>query len=309
MRLSLIGASITSMLWAAWTGLWPSHVCRSIGMPIPMYPEIWQCLGLSSAVWGIAYAIAAFKPLLHWPIVLVGLLAKVAHVGGFLYAFENERVTAALGWSIVANDLIWILPFGLILFAAYRNTIGRKRVTCPNVQRLALRARTNFGATLDELSHTSPLMVVFLRHLGCTFCRETLADLSKSRAAIESTGVRIVVVHMTAEESAGPFFARYGLAHLHRVSDPQRSIYKAFGLGRGGIWELFGPRTWWRGIQAGILARHGVGTMEGDGFQMPGVFMIFHGEILRSYIHQSAADRPNYLQLAAGDFVNTESVS
>ena len=84
--------------------------------------------------------IAAFKPLLHWPIVLVGLLAKVAHVGGFLYAFQNERVTAALGWAIVANDLIWILPFGLILFAAYRNTVGRKRVTCPNVQRLALRA-------------------------------------------------------------------------------------------------------------------------------------------------------------------------
>lgn len=39
------------------------------------------------------------------------------------------------------------------------------------------------------------------------------------------------------------------------------------------------------------------GLLKGDGFQMPGVFLLYHGTVLRSYRHQSAADRPNYSQL------------
>jgi hypothetical protein len=31
---------------------------------------------------------------------------------------------------------------------------------------------------------------------------------------------------------------------------------------------------------------------------MPGVFLLFHGTILRCYRHQSAADRPNYVRFA-----------
>jgi hypothetical protein len=57
---------------------------------------------------------------------------------------------------------------------------------------------------------------------------------------------------------------------------------------------LFGPKVWWRGFQAGVLNRHGAGRLQGDGFQMPGVFLVFHGQILRSFRHQSAADRPDY---------------
>jgi hypothetical protein len=30
---------------------------------------------------------------------------------------------------------------------------------------------------------------------------------------------------------------------------------------------------------------------------MPGVFLLFHGETLKSYRHQSAADRPDYLAM------------
>ena len=42
---------------------------------------------------------------------------------------------------------------------------------------------------------------------------------------------------------------------------------------------------------------------QGDGFQMPGVFLIYHGEVLRSYRHQSVADRPHYTRFAAGDSI------
>ena len=38
------------------------------------------------------------------------------------------------------------------------------------------------GPSLEQLSHDRPQLVVFLRHFGCTFCRESLADLAEKRA-------------------------------------------------------------------------------------------------------------------------------
>ena len=35
-------------------------------------------------------------------------------------------------------------------------------------------------------------------------------------------------------------------------------------------------------------------------FQAAGVFLLFHGEIVRSYRHLSASDRPDYLALVTG---------
>jgi hypothetical protein len=32
----------------------------------------------------------------------------------------------------------------------------------------------------------------------------------------------------------------------------------------------------------------------GDGFQMPGIFMIHNGRIADSYIHKTASDKPDY---------------
>ncbi len=53
-----------------------------------------------------------------------------------------------------------------------------------------------------------------------------------------------------------------------------------------------------RGIGA-MLGGNFIGKLQGDGFQMPGVFLIKDGEVIKSFIHKTAADRPDYLVLAA----------
>jgi peroxiredoxin len=304
MRTVLLAAAAYNLVWGAWVGLFPNHLFDLTGAERPNYPEIWQCVGMFVGVWGLGYLIAASNPIRHWPVVFVGFLGKVLGPIGFLWAVWQDRFPVEFGWVIVFNDLIWLVPFALILCSAYDVSIGQKRVASPEVQRLALRAKTNLGLTLEELSRLSPVMLVFLRHLGCTFCRETLADLAAHKRDIEESGTRIVLVHMSREENAAQMVARYGLANVDRVSDSNLSVYRAFGLSRGRLMELFGPKVWWRGFQAGVLGRHGLGTPDGDGFQMPGVFVVFHGEVIRSYIHQSAADRPDYIQLASGEQVS-----
>ncbi len=156
----------------------------------------------------------------------------------------------------------------------------------------------NTGQTVQEMSLVQPIMLVFLRHFGCTFCREALSDIAKRRKEIEKTGARLVFVHMTDNEIADRYFNRYKLAGAAHVSDPECHYYAAFGLVKGNFTQLFGLHFFIRGFQAGILEGHGSGKLLGDGFQMPGIFVVQDGEIKESFIHKLVSERPDYLELA-----------
>ena len=252
------------------------------------------------AVIGLGYLFSASDAFRHWPVVLMGFVAKVGTACGIAWEISAGRLPVTAAWFAAVDDLIWLVPFGLILNGAHEALLGQRRSVPQEILRFAMRRKTQLGITLDELSRLSPTLLVFLRHTGCTFCREALSDLAMRRAEIEATGARLVLVHMSSEEHDAPFFSRYGLQDVEKLSDPERALYRAFGLPRGSFGDLFGPKVWLRGFQAGVLGRHGLGASAGDGFQMPGVFLLFHGEIVRSYRHQSASDRPDYLSLVTG---------
>jgi peroxiredoxin len=304
MRTVLLAAAAYNLAWGAFAALFPLAPFEWAGMPAPNYPELWQCIGMIVGVYGVAYAVAAFNPFRHWPVIAAGLLGKILGPIGFLNAASHGRLPWQAGWLNVTNDLIWWIPFTLILIQAHRSYVCGKRILAPEVLKFALRTKVQGCVTIDQLSKTSPVLLVFLRHAGCTFCREALADIAEQRRAIEASGTRMVLVHMGSEEKSAQYFQSYGLADVLRISDPNQALYRAFGLNRGNLTKLFGPKVWLRGFQACIIEKHGIGALAGDGFQMPGVFLVYQGEVLRSYRHQSAADRPNYAR-----FVDEEPLS
>ena len=163
--------------------------------------------------------------------------------------------------------------------------------------------RTCRGEALGELSQRVPVLLVFLRHAGCTFCREAMADLARQRRRIEAAGVHIVLVHMSSRERFRRFAGRYDVADLDHVTNPNRDLYRAFGLKRGSLRQLFGWEVWKRGIQAGLGDGHGIGAVEGDSTQMPGTFLIWKGAVVRSHRHYLASDRPNYFLFCALPFL------
>lgn len=121
MKLLLLMAAMYNIVWGAFAILSPLTLFRWCGFnPLPLYPELWQCIGMIVGVYGVGYGIAARDPFRHWPIVFVGLLGKVLGPIGFFGAVTSGRFPLAMGWTIVTNDLIWWLPFGLILLGAYR---------------------------------------------------------------------------------------------------------------------------------------------------------------------------------------------
>lgn len=160
-------------------------------------------------------------------------------------------------------------------------------------------ATTEAGAPLAELSQGPGALVVFLRHSGCTFCREALGDLRERKPELDKAGVQPVLVHMGPPGSLDALLAKYGLAGAQTISDPSKSLYKAFELKRGGAMQLFGPRVWLPGLMA-TLRGHLVGKMVGDGFQMPGAFLVKDGRVARAFRHETVADRPDYAGLACG---------
>lgn len=156
---------------------------------------------------------------------------------------------------------------------------------------------TNEGTHLLAESQGKPVMLVFLRHFGCMFCREALSDISKRRSAIEEMGTKIIFVHLSDEETAKIFFKKYKLNSVPRISDPDCRYYAEFGLTKGNFTQLFGLRAWMRGFQTAIVKQHGMAPPIGDGFQMPGVFIIQDGEIQEAFIHKLSSDRPDYEKL------------
>ncbi len=111
----LVFAGIYNLIWGASVILFPNLFFEISGMPLPLYPMIWQCVGMVVGVYGVGYLAASRNPLIHWPIILVGLLGKVFGPIGFAFYLAEGAFPLTFGMIIIFNDLIWWIPFFLIL--------------------------------------------------------------------------------------------------------------------------------------------------------------------------------------------------
>jgi peroxiredoxin len=156
---------------------------------------------------------------------------------------------------------------------------------------------TNTHESLDNLTRDRPVLLVFLRHFGCIFCREALDDLSEKMEDISSRNIDLIFVHMSETGIAEKFFKEYNLSGVKHISDPSCELYAHFGLTKGNFGQLFGLSTWIRGFE---LRKKGIAySMDqiGDSFQMPGIFLLHDGKVIDSYIHKTISDKPDYDKL------------
>lgn len=125
MRRVLFIAGLYNGLWGAFVVLFPNALFDWFGMDLPNYPQIWQCVGMIVGVYGLGYVIAATDPARHWPIVLVGLLGKILGPIGMLEALWTGSLPVRFALVCVFNDLIWWIPFALMLRFAWNQSRSR----------------------------------------------------------------------------------------------------------------------------------------------------------------------------------------
>lgn len=303
----LISAAVYNLVWGSWVVLFPEALFQVLNIQVVNYIPIWQSVGMIVGVYGIAYAIAAVNPYRYWPIVLVGLLGKVFGPIGFVISVSNGSLPSSFFWQIFFNDLIWWIPFGAVLIHTfYWNSnphLNHKTWdSVPNDVASARQAYERFesqmGQTLREISNRSPLMLVFLRQSGCTFCRRTLADLQSQRDQISALGVEVAIVHMGTPMEGTMMLSKYDLDYFHRFSDPECLLYKFFGFDRGTVNQVLNPKVLWNGLIAGIWGGHGMGTVKGDSFQLPGVVVMHQGKSILAFYANDASEQFNYLEIA-----------
>lgn len=139
-----------------------------------------------------------------------------------------------------------------------------------------------------------PTLLVFLRHFGCSFCKETVSDL---RAAAEAVpGYPAVLFFSQGSPREARAFLRTYWPGVRVVCDPDLAFYEAFGIGRGGLLEMFGPRA------LGAMRRaktkgHDVGERSGDIWRMPGLFLVRGARVLWSHDFRHAGDHPDFARV------------
>jgi len=125
----LVIAGVYNIVWGTWVILFPTMSFAYSGMQKPdvplLYPQLWQCIGMIVGVYGVGYIIAARDPVRHWPIVFVGFIGKVFGPIGLAFGVLLEDTPTTALRTILLNDLIWWVPFALILRHAYLKNPGK----------------------------------------------------------------------------------------------------------------------------------------------------------------------------------------
>jgi peroxiredoxin len=159
--------------------------------------------------------------------------------------------------------------------------------------------QTESGVSLLALAEASPILLVFLRHFGCSFCRKAISDVAELREELDRRGVRPVFVHLGSPELAKPYFDYYGLSNVERVSDPDGAVYQnpIFAVPRKNVLgQVLNPIVW-MGWLKGPLFKHGIGKIQADADQMQAIFFLKGPHIVRRYYYKTIADEPDYLAL------------
>src|ERR1700761_3322913 len=114
-KLIMLLAAIYNLVWGAIISIDPQLILFS-NQETPFILILLRCIGMLVGVYGIAYYFASKDPVRYWPLVFVGFIGKLLGPPGALYYIYTGELTPSFLWVNVFNDLIWLIPFGWILY-------------------------------------------------------------------------------------------------------------------------------------------------------------------------------------------------
>jgi peroxiredoxin len=113
------------------------------------------------------------------------------------------------------------------------------------------------------------------------------------RDRLDELGDAVVVVIMFSAPDRAVVYQRELLAPLTVLIDEDRSVYRAYGLGRGPAWKVWGPKVWRAYIR---LMREGwrLQRPTEDTLQLGGDFVVDRrGRLAYVFRSEDPEDRPS----------------
>ena len=141
----------------------------------------------------------------------------------------------------------------------------------PDVSLLDMAAHE---AALSEYWRSEPAVVVFLRYFGCPFCQSQVVRLRDDRERFQEAGAEVVLIGQGTPSDAVAFTRRVDQP-FECLVDPDRSAYRAYGLGKARPAQVVGPRTALPFLRANLRKETLQRGLQGGKFmQMPGTFVV-----------------------------------
>ena len=135
------------------------------------------------------------------------------------------------------------------------------------------------------------IVLVFLRHFGCMFCRDHATQLRRHYDEFLGRGYQVVAIGQGTPARSEKFRTDYDLP-FSVLGDRSLDSYRLYGLTTGSLGGFLQPKAYKAGMQA-ILRGNFPGKPDGDVNQNPGAFLIDRsGRILRAHVGQHAGDFP-----------------
>jgi hypothetical protein len=127
------------------------------------------------------------------------------------------------------------------------------------------------------------------------FCRETVEDVRG--ASGDPRYPAVLFFFQGSPEEGVAFFDRFW-PEARAVSDAERFFYGAFGIGRGRLGQLLGPRAIAAGVRAAFKGNW-IGRPVGDPRVMPGLLLAENDHIVWRHDFAHAGDHPDFKALAS----------
>ena len=300
-EITLRFAGIVNVVWGLIFALFTNPLFRWAQLPEPTFLFSWQLIGITAIIFGLGYYIASFDITKNALVVMIGFAIKVAGSIAVWKSVFTQDFSLPLALYFSAKDSLWLVPFGLLLYHIFQQwqTPEKERTnpTVPFAETLAC-FRTDRGRDLLSLSHEQPLLLVFLPHDASPLFQESIANLSQQRQEIEQRGTHVVLIRPNRSERTLSLLQKVGLADEEYISDTGYAMYNTFNLKRATLGQIFGLQSWQQGWISNGLARANLNELVGDGFRMPGAFLVYQGELRKGYHYERTTDHPNYGLLA-----------
>ena len=119
-RFTFFAAGGYNILWGLGSAVYPVWFFQLARMEEPRYPEVFACLGMVIGLYGVLYIRVALNPESGLWVALIGLIGKTLGPIGLVFLVVQGKWPVRSLFLIIANDIIWWIPFGLYLHDAWR---------------------------------------------------------------------------------------------------------------------------------------------------------------------------------------------
>lgn len=147
-----------------------------------------------------------------------------------------------------------------------------------------------------------PVLLLFVRHFACLFCREQVNELKPHFAALKQAGLDVVIIGSGSPHFARAFVADLGLGEpsaggVPVYCDEKRSAYAAASLVRS-FGSMIHPGAGLALVRALFACSKPSLAVQGDAQQQGGTFVIRPGgDVLFEYRSRYSGDHPRAREL------------